>query len=146
MTLQHWLSEQRLRAHKTSKEEIRNLLSKVERDLEDAAIVDLSTDRRFMIAYDGALTLATIPLYCEGYETRGKGQHWLTSKLLPEIMGNEFSDLANYLDQCRTKRNISAYDRTGQISLAELDELLREVQQFRDRLLLWLHESHPGLI
>ena len=96
MTLQHWLSEQRLRAHKTSKEEIRNLLSKVERDLEDAAIVDISTDRRFMIAYDGALTLATILLYCEGYETRGKGQHWLTFKLLPEIMGNEFSDLANY--------------------------------------------------
>ena len=64
MNFESWLAEGRLRLHKTSKEEIQELLGIAKRDLKDAAIRSLSTDRRFFIAYDAALTLATIPLYC----------------------------------------------------------------------------------
>jgi hypothetical protein len=116
------LDENRLRAHKTTKDEIGEMLVKVQRDLDDASLSELSADRRFMIAYEGALTLATIPLYCTGYETHGQGHHWLTFKLLPEVMGKEYSELADYLDLCRTKRNVSTYDRVGQISQSEVDE------------------------
>lgn len=118
----------------------------MQRDLNDASVPDLSIDRRFLIAYEGALTLATIPLYCVGYETYGKGHHWLTFRLLPEVMGGEYSDIGQYFDQCRTKRNIGTYDRGGQISVSEVDELLSEVIKFQEDVADWLKRNHPKLI
>jgi len=146
MSLQRFQAEGRLRVHRVTKNEISALLALAERDLKDASVEGLSSDRRFMIAYDAALTLATIPLYCAGVETHGKGHHWLTFKLLPEVMGEPFSDLADYLDQCRTKRNVGAYDRGGLISKAEVAELIKEVDVFRDDISTWLRGEHPGLI
>ena len=63
MNFESLQAQGRLRSHKTSQEEIRQMLRITARDLEDAAITGLSSDRRFLIAYDAALTLATIPLY-----------------------------------------------------------------------------------
>jgi hypothetical protein len=146
MDFKRWLAEEQLRTHKTNKEEIRGLLEIVQRDLNDASVPDLSIDRRFLIAYEGALTLATIPLYCVGYETYGKGHHWLTFRLLPEVMGGEYSDLAQYFDQCRTKRNVGTYDRGGQISESEVDELLSEVKAFQEAVIDWLKRNQPDLI
>lgn len=146
MDFKRWLAEERLRTHKTNDEEIRGLLDIVRRDLNDASVPDLSTDRRFLIAYEGALALATIPLYCAGYETYGKGHHWLTFRLLPEVMGGEYSDLAQYFDQCRTKRNVGTYDRGGQISQSEVDELLVEVVSFQEDVVDWLKVNHSDLI
>lgn len=146
MNLKHWLAEGRLRTHKTSKQEIQGLLEIAKRDLSDASVHDLSTDRRFLIAYEGALTVATIPLYCAGYETYGRGHHWLTFRILPEIMGREHSDLAEYFDQCRTKRNVGTYDRGGQISQSELDELLAEVKSFQEAVIEWVKRNHPHLV
>lgn len=146
MDFKRWLAEERLRTHTTSKKEIRGLLEIVQRDLNDASVPDLSTDRRFLIAYEGALALVTIPLYCAGYETYGKGHHWLTFRLLPEVMGGEYSDLAQYFDQCRTKRNVGTYDRGGQISQSEVDELLVEVVSFQEDVVDWLKVNHSDLI
>ena len=42
----------KLKPHKASKEEISNLLAVVERDLRDAALFELSADRRFATAYN----------------------------------------------------------------------------------------------
>jgi hypothetical protein len=80
---------------------VADLLGLVNRDVSDAMIPGLSTDRRFLIAYEAALKLATIPLYCAGYETHGRGHHWLTFKILPDVMGPAFTDLAEYFDVCR---------------------------------------------
>ncbi len=146
MNFKKWLAEERLRTHKTSKEEIQGLLEIAKRDLNDASLQDLSTDRRFLIAYEGALTLATIPLYCAGYETYGRGHHWLTFRILPDVMGKEYSDLAEYFDQCRTKRNVGTYDRGGQISESEVNELLSEVKSFQEDVMDWLKRNHTNLI
>lgn len=146
MDFNRWLAEERLRTHETDKVEIRGLLDIAQRDLKDAAIQNVSTDRRFLIAYEAALTLATIPLYCRGYETYGKGHHWLTFRLLPEVMGDEYSDLAGYFDQCRIKRNVGTYDRGGQISDLEVDELQSEVVSFQAEIVDWLKRNYPNLI
>lgn len=145
MNFKRWLAEGRLRAHKTSKEDIHGLLEITQRDLDDASVQDLSTDRRFLIAYEGAMALATIPLYCEGYETYGKGHHWMTFRILPVVMGDEYSDLAEYFDQCRIKRNVGTYDRGGQISESEVNELIAEVKSFCDAVIDWLMRNHPSL-
>jgi hypothetical protein len=146
MDFKCWLAEGQLRGHKTNREEIQGLLEIVRRDLNDAAVPDLSLDRRFLIAYEGALTLATIPLYCAGYETYGKGHHWLTFRLLPEAMGEEHGDLAQYFDQCRIKRNVGTYDRGGQISQSEVDELIGEVTVFQNSVMDWMKQHHPDLV
>jgi hypothetical protein len=40
------------------------------------------------------LTLATVPLFCAGYETHGAGHHWVTFQLLPHFMGEAISEVA----------------------------------------------------
>jgi hypothetical protein len=146
MNFETWLAEGRLRAHKTTKEEIHDLLGLAQRDLSDASGQGLSSDRRFLFAYDAALTLATIPLYCAGFETHGKGHHWLTFRVLPDVMGMEFTEIAEYFDLCRTKRNVGTYDRGGQISGTEVEELLAEVRGFHGLVEDWLRLNHSDLI
>lgn len=105
----------------------------------------LSTDRRFMIAYEAAVALATIPLAASGFRTEGAGHHQTTFLALPLVMGETLSDLASYLDACRTKRNASAYDRTGSTWLKEVEEPLGEVVAFREAVLASLKAHHPRL-
>ena len=146
MNFDRWLKEDQLRKHKTNKKEIQELFEIVQRDLDDASVSGLSTDRRFLIAYEAALTLATIPLYCSGFETYGKGHHWLTFRLLPEVLGGEYSDMAHYFDQCRTKRNVGTYDRGGQITDSEVEELISEAKIFQEDIMDWIRQNHPELI
>ncbi len=121
------------------------MLRLVDRDLADAQVPGLSSDRRFLIAYDVVLTLATIPLYAAGYETHGSGHHWATFQVLSDLMGREYSDLAAYFDSCRTKRNVGSYDRSGRISETEAKELLREALKFKEVVERWLRINHPEL-
>ena len=135
----------RLRPHRTSRKEIDDLLRLAERNLGDARVAAVSSDRRFMIAYEAAVALATIPLHASGFRPEGPGHPLTTFVALPLVMGDEFADLADYFDTCRTKRNVSAYDRTGGTSDTEVEELLGDVGAFREKVLAWLRANHPQL-
>jgi hypothetical protein len=135
-----------LRPHRTSRREIEDLLRLAERDVRDAAVEGLSTDRRFMIAYESDVALATIPLYAEGFRTQGAGHHQTIFLALPLIMGGASAELAEYFDTCRSKRNVGAYDHTGGTSEAEVEDLLAEVGTFREQVLAWLEVKHPVLV
>ena len=74
MTLKQWSENGWLRSHHTSFREIDDLLRIVERDLKDA-VVPLSDDWRFGIAYNAALKLCTILLYAEGYKAEAEQKH-----------------------------------------------------------------------
>ncbi len=71
MSLKDLLDQGKLRAHKTSKKEIENLLAIARRDIKDSKVENLSLDRRFACAYNAVLQLATIILYCNGYKPEG---------------------------------------------------------------------------
>ena len=58
MSLADWAKNGWLRPHKSSKEEITNLLEIVERDLKDASAKGLSDDWKFGIAYNLHLNFA----------------------------------------------------------------------------------------
>lgn len=62
MSLKNWLNSGWLTEHKTSPEEIRNLLGVADRDLTDCQAVGLSADWRMNIAYNAALQVATTAL------------------------------------------------------------------------------------
>jgi len=66
--------------------------------------------------------------------------------VLPEIMGPPAQARADYLDHCRSKRNVSDYDRTGEISAREAEELHAGACAFREEVLAWLMRNHPTLV
>ena len=145
MTLNQLLADGKLAKHGTSRQEIASLLKVIDRDITDASIKTVSSDRRFAIAYNAALQLATIALYCKGYRAVGLGHHFAVLQTLKETMGQEFRSRADYFDMCRTKRNITDYDRAGEISEHEANELLQEVKNFKQEVRDWLRQHYPKL-
>jgi len=82
VSLQSWLSEGKLKSHKTSRSEIDQLLAVFDRDLADARVKGLSADRRFATAYNAALTISIAALAASGYRTSGEGHHYWTIQSL----------------------------------------------------------------
>jgi uncharacterized protein (UPF0332 family) len=144
MTWQSLLQAQRIRPHKTSREELDDLRDVVERDLQDAGVEALSADRRFATAYNAALQLAKIVIACSGYRVVGAGYHLATFESLEIAMGSPVSALAAYFDTCRRKRNQVDYDRTNAATETEAEDLLQKAEEFRELVEQWIQKHYPG--
>ncbi len=145
MSLQSWLENGWLRRHKTSRREIGDLLKIIDRDLKDAE-GGVSADWRFGIAYNAALKLCLILVYAEGFRPEKTLQHYRPIQALPLILGKERKGDADYLDACRSKRNIVEYDYVGAVTEDDVRELIEFVKELKTSVLKWLKEKHPGLI
>lgn len=143
MSLTDWANNGWIRTHRTSKQEIKQLLEIVERDLNDAQHNELSSDWRFGIAYNAALKLCTISMYTEGYRPEKTLAHYRTLQALPLILGSEKKNDADYLNSCRMKRNIVEYDYVGGATNADADELIEFVNDLKKDVLDWLGKTHP---
>jgi hypothetical protein len=147
MNLEIWKTNGWLREHKTSAREIAAIMALVERDLEDAAKKEISMDWRYNIAYNAGLELSTVVLYSAGYRAgRGESKHFRIIQALPLILGEQFSRIRDFLDNCRRKRNISEYDATGTISIKEVEDIIEVVKEFKTDVESWLSKNHPELI
>ena len=145
MSLKQWADNGWLKPHRTSRKEISSLLNIVKRDLNDAQR-DISSDWRFGIAYNAALKLCRILLSAEGYRPSHELQHYRTLAALSEILGEARKADAEYLDDCRKKRNIVEYDEVGGASESDADELIGFVKEFKDEVIAWLKKNHPELL
>ncbi len=145
MSLKQWADNGWLKPHRTSRKEIGSLLRIVERDLNDAQ-GDISPDWRFGIAYNAALKLCRILLSAEGYRPSHELQHYRTLAALPEILGETKKADAEYLNDCRKKRNIVEYDDVGGASESDADELIEFVKEFKVEVIAWLKKNHPELL
>ena len=143
MRLSNWLQSGQLQRHSTSGQEIADLRALVERSLSDAPVRAISCDLWFSAACNAALALATMVLYCAGYRTRGVGHHATTFAALPLIMGSDLEELADYLEVCRTKRNLAEYRRSGAITASGVDELVASVIALREQVEQWLRSNRP---
>ena len=65
---------------------------------------------------------------------------------VPLILGESRKEDANYLDACRTKRNIVEYDYVGGASGEDAKELLEFVEEFRQEVITWLKKNHSELL
>jgi hypothetical protein len=146
MTLKQWADNGWLRPHRTSPEEIDNLLSMVHRDLADAEKESISADWRFGIAYNATLKLCTILLYASGYRAERALQHYRTIQAMPLILGVERKEDAKYLDSCRIKRNVVEYDYVGGATEDDANELIEFAEDLREDVLIWLKNNHPQLL
>ena len=144
MSLADWAKNGWLRPHKSSKEEITNLLEIVERDLKDASAKGLSDDWKFGIAYNAALKLCTILLHNSGYRPEKNLAHYRTLQALPLILGDKYKSDADYLDTCRKKRNETEYDFAGNVSEDEVEELMKFCIELKVDVLAWLKKNKRG--
>lgn len=118
----------------------------VERDLADAALSELSADRRFATAYNAALQLAKMAIACAGYRTTARPrQHETTFQAAELALGASASKLTAYFDTCRIKRNQVEYDVAGVTSDSEADELQEKVEEFAELVEQWIRRNFPQL-
>src|SRR5450631_1548608 len=119
MTWQDLLDARKVRAHRTSPQEIHDLRAVVERDFADSKIGELSYDRRFATAYNAVLQLTKIVIACEGYRVVGLGHHQTAFQALELSIGPSIVPLASYFDRCRRQRNQVDYDMANVATRAE---------------------------
>ncbi len=145
MSLQDLLNNGHLEAHNTSRQEIEQLLAVFERDMADAQIEALSTDRKFATAYNAALIASRIALASSGYRTSGEGNHYWTIQSLTFILPLDNSIIRKF-NKFRQKRNISGYEMIGMISKQEVTEMIDFAKELHGIVLEWLGNNHPELI
>ena len=145
MSLKQWADNGWLRPEAASNREIRNLFVIVDRDLMDSRET-LSTDWQFGIAYNAALKLCTILLRSESYRPSHGNHHYRTIMAVPEILGPEWTESADYLNGCRMKRNTLEYDYAGVVTENDVQELMEFLARFEKVVQKWLEQHHPDLI
>jgi hypothetical protein len=145
MSLSDLVYEGRFKPHKSSKSEINQLLAVFGRDMADAQIVNLSADRRFIMAYSAALTIAIAALAASGYRAASEGHHYWTIQSLAFTLGTDLKTIGQ-LNKFRQKRNIADYERIGMASEKEVSEMLDLAKGLRLDLADWLKNNHPELI
>lgn len=144
MTWQDLLNGQKVRVHKTSPEELRDLRAVVARDLADANIEALSDDRRFATAYNAVLQLAKIVIACAGYRVVGLAHHQTTFQALEIAMGPPILPLSAYFDRCRRQRNQVDYDMTNVATESDATLLIEKAEEFQARVEEWIRKNHPA--
>lgn len=139
------MADQKIRAHTTSKRELDDLRDIVDRDLQDAAVTGLSTDRRFATAYNAALQTATMAIVCAGYRTTGLAHHQTTFEAAELALGPTSVPMIVYFDTCRRKRNSVDYDRARVASETEANEIATKAQSFYQSVENWITINHQSL-
>ncbi len=145
MSLADWERNGWLTAHRTSRDEIRDLLDVVERDLADSAAEGLSADWRMNIAYNAALQAATAALAAAGYRASRDQHHYRIIQSLRETIGAD-ATLVNTFDAFRRKRHVAGYERVGSVSDADADSLRALAFRLRDGVTAWLRKHHAHLL
>lgn len=145
MSLRDWARNGWLTEHKTSPQEISDLLRVADRDLLDCRAKGLSADWRLNIAYNAALQSATAALAASGYRSSREAHHYRVIQNLAFTM-SAGKGLIRQLDQFRKKRNISDYERAGLVSEQEAGEMELLARRLRKKVAEWLRSNHPQLV
>ena len=145
MILADWERNGWLTAHRTSGNEIRDLLAVVERDLSDSDAEGLSADWRMNIAYNAALQAATAALAAAGYRGSRDQHHYRVIQSLRETLRIDVQTV-NTFDAFRKKRNVTGYERIGLVSDADADAMRALAVRLRDDVVAWLEKNHSDLL
>jgi len=146
MSLEKWAEFGWLKTEPTSRDEIKNLLAIVDRDLKDASVAAVSQDRRFEAAFNAARTAAIIALRASGYRTSAQTGHHLKSIESLEFTIKADEKLVQRMKVLSKKRNATSYDAAGNVSNQELELAIRTASELLTGVLLWLQKTHPELL
>ena len=119
----------------------------VARDLEDAAVQELSDDRRFATAYNAALQAAKMAILCAGFQLASTlGHHRLTFEAARLALGASAAGHLDFFEACRRKRNVIDYDHASVATHTEAEEIVAAAKDFFELVERWIAASHPRLI
>lgn len=147
MTLKQWEQVNRwIIAYETSRQEIANLLAVGDRNLRDSAAAGLSPDARLALAYGSALEYARTALSAAGYRpARGSDHHVRVIESLEHTIGWDTKRIRR-LDGYRKARNVSSYERAGEVTDAQAAEAQTFARDLRADLMIWLKQQHAELL
>lgn len=132
--------------HKTSKRELDDMRALIARDLSDAMVTGLSTDRRFATAYNAALLATNMTIACSGYRVTAKtGHHRISFDCSQLALGVGAAKYADYFETCRRKRNIIDYTRARVVTKTEAEEIVQKAAEFHEFIEAWIDSNFPQL-
>ncbi len=145
MTLAALLANKRIERHLPSSNELAGLRKLIARDMADAKVPGLSTDRTFATAYNAVLQLSKMALACAGYRVSATlpGHHQTTFEEVGVVLGGAARQLADYFETCRRKRNVIDYDSADVTTESQAAELLEKATQYQKLIESWIAKNHP---
>ncbi len=146
MTLKNWQSKGWLKRQPTNRQEIQDLLNKVDRDITEAAKEEITPDWRLAIAYNACLGCAAIALRASGYRMLARsGHHRRTIQSLRHTFQPD-NELIISLEAISKKRAMVSYDAAGRTTEAEVEEALNLAIELKSLLIDWLRRNFKDLI
>jgi hypothetical protein len=145
VNLSDWADRGWLVPHRTSPQEIAELLAVADRDLADCRAEGLSANWRLNIAYNAALQATTAALAAAGYRPGREAHHYRTIKSLAFTIRADAATVRTF-DVFRKKRNVGTYERIGTVSDHEAREMEALANRLRGQVETWLRKNHPELL
>ncbi len=118
----------------------------VDRGLADAKVEAVSTDLRFIAAFNAALSLATLALRATGHRTGAQVGHLVKTIESLELTLKPSNKIIQKFKTFNHKRNKSVYDVAGSISDQELQSMVSLANELKNSAIAWLRGSHPELL
>jgi hypothetical protein len=146
MSLEKWVEYGWLRQEPTSPNEIKDLLGIVDRSLADSKVEAVSTDLRFIAAFNAALCAATTALRASGHRTVTQAGHHVKTIDSLELTVKANSKLIQRFKTFNNKRNKSVYDVAGAVSDQELEAMVKLAIELKNAIVAWLQRFHPELL
>ena len=141
MSWESLLHAQRIKRHKTSRQELADLRNVVERDC--------GTRGLKFYRLTAVSPLPTTP--CSNWQKWPSPVQAIVSPIWGTIrrplalelaMGRSVSDLAAYFDTCRRKRNQVDYDLAHAVTETEMEELIENAKEFRRLVEQWISKHY----
>jgi DNA uptake protein ComE-like DNA-binding protein len=106
----------------------------------------VSTDLRFIAAFNAALCAATTALRASGHRTVTQAGHHVKTIESLELTIRATPKLIQRFKAFNNKRNKSVYDVAGAVSDQELEAMVNLANELKDSTLAWLQEFYPELL
>lgn len=146
MSLERYAENSWIRPEATSREEIADQQSIVDRCLKDAAVEGISDDLRFYTTYNAILSLATIALRACGYRVASQQGHHQKTLETVEFTLNVDDRFVRRLLSFSKKRNAASYDAAGSVSNEEVKQIGEAAIQLREKVAAFLQANHSSLL
>ncbi len=142
---QQLLNENRVERAPATKADIDELRTLVSRCLQDSAL-PLFPDNKFGLVYNAARTLAVMAAGAAGYRVKLRGGgHYNTFLALKAALGPGIEAMADYLDECREKRNELSYEAANVVTQSEVDDLIVKTRELETLVEDWIAKHAPHL-
>ena len=146
MSLEKWVEYGWLRQQATSPDEIKGLLSIVDRGLNDARVTQISSDLRITAAFSSALQCCTAALRACGYRPSGPGRPPHAGHRISRTYDRRVQRSRAPSSGIEQEENISNYDVAGAVSDQDLEQTIKIAAELREQVIEWLKKNHPELL